>query len=334
MPLRLGSRRDSDVAEKGRRRGGSIKESNSYRKGSRNRSTEESCPLSSHIHTTMDQLVTMASDFFAEDRHRHVPSLDHNASEDDDSSSCEIRSARQTHGDLLKRHPSMVSPTSTPPRSCSASSSSSSSCIRPSPSSVVLAHRSTPMARMRNVQVREASLLPPSVPSPPRKTGEQVIQDKHAKWRRHMQRVAKEREAKRIKQRDQPSSVLCSAPRPSTLLQRLLTANCTGELQVCTAVEDGDSVTDSLSRSYSEEESSDENPEEVLTQRNGKLVIPTTNRLYQPDQRLESDDKAQEFSEQDCNGANNDAKSVGTITDKNFIQDFIHVSVFVVLVVS
>jgi hypothetical protein len=305
--------------------------------------------VSIHINDAIDQLAAMASDFFA-DRER-IPALDETALTLDSSDeseglilpleslsmqsptqsfelpeSLDARQAIQASPDAVFR-PLPASPAVTPTR------------VAPSPKKRAnsLVHRSSPMARMRNVEVRDAAFLPPvHTSSPPRKTGDQVIQDKHAKWRRQIQR-AKQREEQLKQQHQQQQQQVAAGcvainPRsqPGKILEQLLRSAACG-------VDLDDSISPADSYSAGDSYSSDSSEDRVVPQqiekgvrRNGKQVSPSRNGHAKAKAKaLALEGPAQLssplLSEHSSQMASHVSSAV-SVTDKNFIKAFIHVS--------
>jgi DNA-binding LacI/PurR family transcriptional regulator len=182
------------------------------------------------------------------------------------------------------------------------------------------------MARMRNIEVRDASSLPPvRKSSPPRKTGDQLIQDKHAKWRRQIllakRREEEQKQQKRQKQRQQqqaPGCVVDPRSQPGKILEQLLrSAACGVDL-------------DDSSNSYGDFSSSDSSEERVAHQkienvirRNRKLASPSS------DGRSEARAEALQLegqAELSSSLVSEHSSQAVSVTDKNFIKAFIHVS--------
>jgi len=296
--------------------------------------------VSSRLIDAMDQLASMANDFFGDSR--DVAAVDVSALTVESSDNSEVlhpgdimicptpssdeeitqpsafRNFRIAHESSAFVRPLPISASSTPSRASS-------------DGGVVL--RSSPMARMRNVEVRDASFLPPAPASPPRKNGEQAIQDKHAKWRRQIQ-LAKQKEAQHNKELE--GQVVCGAVTRTQdatrkLFEQLLrSTNCVGELEDSISYVESFSVAESHNRSYSGESSDDEVDRPgglqpllcVDINHQTKLASPKRKGL-QNVRKSDIEDDEQILSQLGSRDASENS-SIVSVSDKNFIKVYIH----------
>lgn len=190
---------------------------------------------------------------------------------------------------------------------------------------------STPMARMRSGEVPDASFLPLNTLSPPRVTGEQAIQDKHAKWRRQIQRAKqKEEENKKLKRQLQKEGG-CNIANSQTVSLKLLeqlfqSANCGKVPDDLVSPEDTFVTTQSYSSDPHNAAVLAGNPSITTPVRQrSKLTSPTIRGPEEPPSserdRMDSVVNEQTSSSQ----AESQLISTVSLTDKNFIKAFTHV---------
>lgn len=304
--------------------------------------------VSSHISNAMNQIASIALDLFGE--REIVPDLNQTAITTESSDDSVDLPQSDIYGIS-----SFGSNESTPPPPVildlrQASKSSAFSCVRPvalsptgSPCQTAppttkqpisffqssAAFCSTPMARMRSVEIRDASFLPLNTIFPPRVTGEQAIQDKHAKWRRQILRAKQKEEENKKQKRQLQKEGGCNIANSQSVSLKLIeqlfqSANCGKVPDDVVTHEDIFTATQSYpSESHNAAVLAVTDPVITPVRRRSKLASPTLRGLEEPPS-LEEDRIDCVLREQPSQ-AESQVISTVSLTDKNFIKAFTHV---------